>query len=72
MKTLRDLFLDQLNDVYDAEHRLIIALPRVAGAVTCEKLKAAFLDHLEKTKGKVTKLEKVFKSFGKTAKSKKV
>jgi len=71
MKTLKDLFLAELRDMYDAEHRIIKALPKLAKAATCEKLKAAFLAHLEETKEQVTKLEKVFQSFGETAKAKK-
>jgi ferritin-like metal-binding protein YciE len=71
MKTLKDLFLDELKDMYDAEHRIIKALPKLAKAATSEKLKAAFLAHLEETKGQVTKLEQVFQSFGETAKAKK-
>lgn len=53
MKTLNDLFLAELADMYDAEHRIIKALPKLAKAATCEKLKTAFLDHLEETKGQV-------------------
>ena len=60
MKTLKDLFLAELANMYDAEHRIIKALPKLARAATCEKLKAAFLAHLEETKGHVTILEKVF------------
>jgi ferritin-like metal-binding protein YciE len=71
MKTLKDLFLDELKDMYDAEHRIIKALPKLAKAATCPNLKAAFLAHLEETKGQVTKLEKVFQSFGETARPKK-
>jgi ferritin-like metal-binding protein YciE len=71
MKTLKDLFLAELKDMYDAEHRIIKALPKLAKAATCEKLKAAFLAHLEETKGQVTKLEQVFQSVGETAKAKK-
>src|SRR5450432_2761728 len=71
MKTLKVLFLDELKDMYDAEHRIIKALPKLAKAATCPKLKAVFLGHLEETKGQVTKLEKVFQSFGETAKAKK-
>ena len=70
MKTLKDLFLAELADMYDAEHRIIKALPKLAKAATCEKLKQAFLSHLEETKGHVTKLEKVFQAFGKKAKGK--
>ena len=71
MKTLKDLFLAELADMYDAEHRIIKALPKLAKTATCEKLKEAFLSHLEETKGHVTKLEKAFKSFGETPKAKK-
>ena len=71
MKTLKDLFLDELKDMYDAEHRIIKALPKLARAATSEKLEAAFWAHLEETKGQVARLEKVFKSFGKKAQGKK-
>ena len=71
MKTLKDLFLDELKDMYDAEHRIIKALPKLAKAATCEKLAAAFLNHLEETKGQVTKLEKVFEAFGESPRAKK-
>ena len=71
MKTLKDLFLAELKDMYDAEHRIIKALPKLAKAATCEKLKTSFLVHLEETRGQVTKLKKVFQTFGETAKAKK-
>ena len=71
MKTIKDLFLDELADMYDAEHRIIKALPKLAKASTCEKLKEALLSHLEETRGHVTKLEKVFQSFGEKPKGKK-
>jgi ferritin-like metal-binding protein YciE len=71
MKTLKDLFLDELKDMYDAEHRIIKALPKLAKAAQCDQLKEAFLSHLEETKGQVTKLEKVFQTFGEKPKGKK-
>jgi ferritin-like metal-binding protein YciE len=70
MKTLKTLFLDELADMYDAEHRIIKALPKLTKAATCPKLKAAFSLHLEETKEQVTKLEKVFQAFGEKAKRK--
>ena len=70
MKTLNDLFLDELADMYDAERRLVKALPKMAKAATCEKLKAAILSHLEETKGHVEKLERVFGCFDEKAKGK--
>ena len=70
MKTLNDLFLDELADIYDAERRIVKALPKMAKAATCEKLKAAILSHLEETKGHVEKLERVFQCFDQKAKGK--
>jgi ferritin-like metal-binding protein YciE len=42
MKTLKDLFLDELADMYDAERRIVKALPKMAKAATCSDLKAGF------------------------------
>lgn len=69
-KTLEDLFLNELADMYNAEHQLVKALPKLAKIATCEHLQAAFLAHLEETKGHVTKLEAVFQAFGISAKGK--
>ncbi len=48
-KTLKDLFLSELADMYDAEHRLVKALPKMAAAATCPQLKKAIKAHLEET-----------------------
>lgn len=69
-KTLADLFLDELADMYDAERRITKALPKLTKAATCPDLKAAFQSHLKETEGHVKKLEQVFQSFGKKAKGK--
>ena len=71
MKTLKDLFIDELQDMYDAEHRILKALPKLAKAATDEKLKAAFLKHLGETEEQVDKLEQVFQAFDEKAKAKK-
>src|SRR6185295_6261252 len=71
MKTLQDLFLDELADMFDAENRLTKALPKMAKAATHDDLREAFESHLEETEGHVRKVEQVFEAFGKTAKSKK-
>ena len=71
MRTLECLFMDELADMYDAEHRILKALPKLAKAATCEKLKTAFLSHLQETRGHVAKLEQVFQAFGEKAKGKK-
>lgn len=70
MKTLQDLFLDELADMYDAEQRIVKALPKMAKAATDNELKGAILSHLEETKGHVTKLEQVFQCFEQKAKGK--
>jgi len=70
MKTLKDLFLDELADMYDAEKRVVRALPKLAKAATCEDLNAALLAHLKETEGHVTKLEQVFRACDEKARSK--
>ena len=70
MKTLKDLFLDELADMYDAEHRIVKALPKLAKAATCPDLKAAIQSHLKETEGHIKKLEQVFQCFGEKAKGK--
>jgi ferritin-like metal-binding protein YciE len=71
MKTLKDLFMDELADMYDAEHRIVKALPKMAKAATCPDLKAAIQSHLKETEGHVKKLEQVFQAFDEKAKGKK-
>lgn len=71
MKTLNDLFLDEVMDMYDAEHRILKALPKLANAATCPRLKQAFMSHLLQTEGHAIKLEKVFDSLGKKPRAKK-
>lgn len=71
MKTLENLFLDELADIYDAENRLTRALPKLAKAATNEELREGFETHLEETQGHVKRLQEVFKEFGKSAKAKK-
>jgi len=68
MKTLKKLFLDELADMYDAERRILKALPKMSKAATCQDLKAAIQSHLRETEGHVRKLEQVFQSFGEKAK----
>ena len=70
MKTLKNLFLDELADMYDAEKRIAKALPKMAKAATGTDLKGAILSHLKETESHVTKLEQVFQSFDEKAKGK--
>ena len=69
-KTLNDLFLTTLKDVYYAEKAILRALPKMAKAAKSEDLKDAFLAHRDETAGHVERLEKVFDLLGKKASGK--
>ena len=58
--TMQDLFLEQIEDLYDAENQLVKALPKMAKASTSPDLREAFESHLEQTKGQVERLVQVF------------
>ena len=70
LETLRDLLVEQLQDLYDAEKKLTKALPKMEKAATSPELKAAFHKHLLETKGHVERLEEVFEHLGEKAKAK--
>jgi ferritin-like metal-binding protein YciE len=64
IRTMNDLFLHQLQDVYYAEKQLVKALPKMAQKATDPQLKQGFLTHLEETKNHVLRLEEVFRMHG--------
>jgi len=68
---LMELYVDELKDLYDAENRLVKALPKVAKAATSEKLRAAVEEHLEQTRGHVDRLKEIFDNLGEKASGKK-
>ncbi len=68
---LKDFFVDELKDIYWAEKHLVKALPKMAKAATSEELAKSITDHLEATKGHVTRLEQVFELLGEKAQAKK-
>lgn len=68
---LKELFVDELKDIYWAEQHLAKGLKKLAEGSTSEKLKAAFTTHLSETEGQITRLEKVFESIGEEASAKK-
>jgi ferritin-like metal-binding protein YciE len=70
-KSLRDLFVEELRDMYDGEKRLVRALPKMAKASESDALKTAFTNHLKETLGQVRRLEQVFRSLGEKARGKK-
>ena len=69
IESMEDLFLEQIEDLYDAEQRLVKALPKMAEASTSPELRQAFLSHLGETKEHVQRLEQVFQSLGKKPKA---
>lgn len=70
-KTLEDLFVDTLKDIYYAEKRILKALPKMAKGAESPKLKKGFEKHLAQTEGQIERLEQVFEIFGQTARGKK-
>jgi len=60
METLRELYIEELKDLYSAEKQLVKALPKMAKNATNPELRDAFTDHLEQTKGHVERLERIF------------
>ncbi len=64
MSTLRETFLEELADVYDAEKQLVKALPKLAKAAQHEQLRRDLEEHLEETEEQVTRLEHVFEVVG--------
>lgn len=71
MEDLRDLLIDELRDIYDAEHRITKALPKMRKAAGSEELKAGFDLHLQETEGQIERLEQVFDLLDEPAKRKK-
>jgi ferritin-like metal-binding protein YciE len=57
---LKQLYIDELRDLYSAESQLIKALPKLAKAATSNELRTGFEEHLEQTRGHVERLEKIF------------
>jgi ferritin-like metal-binding protein YciE len=69
IKTLDDLFVHTLQDIYYAEQQIIKALPKMIAKVTDPQLKQAFQTHLDETKNHVTRVERVFQMHGEPAKA---
>jgi ferritin-like metal-binding protein YciE len=68
--TLGTLLEEELKDIYDAEKRLVKAIPKLAKAVSSGELRQALEQHLEVTKGHVQRLEQAFDLLGTAPKSK--
>jgi ferritin-like metal-binding protein YciE len=70
LTNLNQLLEEELKDIYHAEKQLVKALPKMAKNASSRELRSALKEHLQVTKGHVTRIEKVFKVLGKPAKAK--
>jgi ferritin-like metal-binding protein YciE len=68
---LRELYLDELKDLYSAENQLIKALPKMAKAASSEQLREGIEEHLEQTKEQARRLERIFEMMDENPKGKK-
>jgi ferritin-like metal-binding protein YciE len=70
-KGLKELYIDELKDLYSAETQLVKALPKMAKSAASDELRQGFEEHLEQTKGHVQRLEQIFEALGESPKGKK-
>jgi len=71
LNSLRDLYITELKDLYDAENRIIKALPKMAEACGSQELRSAFEHHLEQTRHQVERLEEIFQKIDESPKGEK-
>ncbi|HUK23548.1 MAG TPA: ferritin-like domain-containing protein [Terriglobales bacterium] len=69
--SLQELYVEQLSDLYDAEHQIIKALPKLIDAAKSRALKTALTEHLQVTKTHANRIEQIFEQLGKKAKGEK-
>lgn len=70
LNSLKDLYLDELKDIYNAETQITKALPKMVEAATSPELKSGFEHHLGQTREHISRLETIMKSHGKSPKGK--
>ena len=61
---LKELYVDELKDIYSAETQLVKALPKMAKAAVSAELRNGFQEHLTQTEGQVARLEQIFDRLG--------
>ena len=71
ISSLQELYVEQLKDLYDAEHQIIKALPKMIDKAESEELKDALNEHLEVTKQQANRIERVFSDLGEKVKAEK-
>jgi len=70
IETMRDFFMEELRDLYNAENQLLKALPKLAGKATSPELKAALEAHLDETEVHLERLTTIFKELDASPKGK--
>jgi len=70
-QVLKELFIDELKDIYSAENQLIKALPKMAKASTSDDLRLGFEEHLEQTREHARRIEEICTELGEKPSGKK-
>ncbi len=68
---LKQLYIDELKDAFNAENQLVKALPKMAKAASSTELRQGFEQHLEQTREHVQRIEQIFQSLDDSPKGKK-
>lgn len=71
MASLTELYVEELKDLWSAEHQITKALPKMIKAATNPKLKKAFNTHLKQTERQIKRLERIFKELDESPRGKK-
>jgi ferritin-like metal-binding protein YciE len=70
LDSLQDLYVEELQDLYDAENQILKALPKMAEAAKSDQLRTAFNEHVEVTREQVRRLESIFDELQKSPRGK--
>ena len=70
-KSLHELYVEQLKDLYDAEHQIVKALPNMISEVSSQQLRSALNEHLQITKQQAGRIERIFENIGQKVKGEK-
>jgi ferritin-like metal-binding protein YciE len=68
LKTLHDLYINELKDIYNAENQIIKALPKMVKAASTPEVRSALEEHLQVTRGQVERLERIFQRMDESPK----
>jgi len=71
LESLHQLYIKELHDLYDCENQIIKALPKMIDAADSNQLRTALEEHLEQTRGHVTRLEQIFQMHNEDVKGEK-